>query len=359
MERVKHKVRASFRNAVFERDGYRCRVCKAPASDETKLDAHHITDRHLMPNGGYIQENGISLCEKCHEKAEEWHRSGHTRWADGFHPNELYNMINSSLDRATRVDQGLAKSRTVKSPIYGNGLMRGPDGKDMCRIKHKRLKWYVDRDLATIVNEDPYIIQLKFSPKGPGHSSQRLLIQSRENICVVCGTKDKLTRHHIVPHCYRKFMPAEKKSHSSYDILPLCDEHHVEYEMKALALRAKFADKYGAPLTNTDPEVGKQFSMGCQARTLMRHGSKIPSDKVLILRSRMAEYLGIGLDELTDEHIDRLAKERGRSIPYDHAKIVMDKVEDLQSFVVEWRKHFAETMEPKFMPKNWDVDCPI
>ena len=87
----KKQIREEFRNAVFERDGNRCRKCGSAG----KLDAHHITDRKEMPNGGYVLENGISLCEPCHEKAEVWHNSGKTDFVEGYHPNDLYLLIKS------------------------------------------------------------------------------------------------------------------------------------------------------------------------------------------------------------------------------------------------------------------------
>ena len=67
------------------------------------LDAHHITDRTEMPNGGYVKENGISLCkEKCHLLAEEYHISGNTKWIDNFHPDDLYKLINSNKELAIK-----------------------------------------------------------------------------------------------------------------------------------------------------------------------------------------------------------------------------------------------------------------
>jgi len=57
--------RDQFRNAVFERDGYRCILCK-----ETAVDAHHIIERRLFPDGGYYLDNGASLCALHHMAAE-------------------------------------------------------------------------------------------------------------------------------------------------------------------------------------------------------------------------------------------------------------------------------------------------
>lgn len=57
--------RDDFRNSVFERDSHKCVICGAPA-----VDAHHIIERRLFPDGGYYLNNGASLCEKHHLLAE-------------------------------------------------------------------------------------------------------------------------------------------------------------------------------------------------------------------------------------------------------------------------------------------------
>ena len=99
----KKQVRARFREAVFGRDGHRCRMCGA----QGPLDAHHITDRNAMPGGGYVAANGISLCHPCHMKAEEYHSSGHEVWDEGWHPDDLYAVIGSSLAEAIRASERL------------------------------------------------------------------------------------------------------------------------------------------------------------------------------------------------------------------------------------------------------------
>jgi hypothetical protein len=57
--------RNEFREAVFKRDGYKCVICKEPA-----VDAHHIVERRLFPDGGYYLDNGASLCSNHHLEAE-------------------------------------------------------------------------------------------------------------------------------------------------------------------------------------------------------------------------------------------------------------------------------------------------
>ncbi len=57
--------RDDFREGVFARDHHKCVICKAPA-----VDAHHVLERRLWPDGGYYLDNGASVCEKHHLEAE-------------------------------------------------------------------------------------------------------------------------------------------------------------------------------------------------------------------------------------------------------------------------------------------------
>lgn len=101
MSQRKKLIRKQFRDAVFQRDGFACVTCglsSTPDRAEDELDAHHITDRNEMPNGGYVAENGISLCEICHLKAEAFHCGEPV--PPGFLPAELYSIIGASEEAA-------------------------------------------------------------------------------------------------------------------------------------------------------------------------------------------------------------------------------------------------------------------
>ncbi len=115
MAKSKKQVRADFRQTVFERDRYRCAICRKPGRDRqggdgyrhfhpdskklVELDAHHITSRDLMPNGGYVKENGITLCDVCHVQAESD--------ALGFQADDLYERIGSEYKIAVQASQEL------------------------------------------------------------------------------------------------------------------------------------------------------------------------------------------------------------------------------------------------------------
>lgn len=108
MSNKKEEIRRQFRDAVYKRDGFRCATCGMKSSKdnvEKELDAHHVTNRKEMPNGGYVKENGISLCAECHEKAEVFHSTGTA--VEGFAPDDLYKLINSNLEKAIEASEKL------------------------------------------------------------------------------------------------------------------------------------------------------------------------------------------------------------------------------------------------------------
>lgn len=57
--------RDAFREGVFARDNHKCVVCGAAA-----VDAHHVLERRLFPDGGYYLNNGVSVCEEHHLACE-------------------------------------------------------------------------------------------------------------------------------------------------------------------------------------------------------------------------------------------------------------------------------------------------
>jgi 5-methylcytosine-specific restriction endonuclease McrA len=113
MSLTKRAIRATFRRQVFARDQYRCCVCglTVPAHlVESLLDAHHITPREDMPNGGYVPENGVSLCRgtdglSCHEKAEAYLHGTNTD--PNYSPTALYALVGSSHTTAYQASEKL------------------------------------------------------------------------------------------------------------------------------------------------------------------------------------------------------------------------------------------------------------
>lgn len=113
MERLS---RESFRTKVFERDHYKCIVCSSNAKD-----AHHIIERRLWNNGGYYLDNGVSLCEICHLKAEQTLISCETlRKLAGIKtillPDDFYEESEYKHDKWGNII--LSNDRRLRGPLY-------------------------------------------------------------------------------------------------------------------------------------------------------------------------------------------------------------------------------------------------
>jgi len=127
MSDFKKTLRKEFRLSVFTRDQHKCRGCGRQGYDHNdaqevarvaaggavlcELDAHHITTRDEMPAGGYVKENGISLCPECHLKAEVPHAANIE-----FSPETLYRSIGSSKESAWMMSLELQKKIDKFSP---------------------------------------------------------------------------------------------------------------------------------------------------------------------------------------------------------------------------------------------------
>jgi hypothetical protein len=80
--------RETFRRQCVERDGGECLVpwCnnEVTVDPDGPGEVHHVIERELWPNGGYIADNGASLCNDHHRMAEqnEIPPQALWRWAD-------------------------------------------------------------------------------------------------------------------------------------------------------------------------------------------------------------------------------------------------------------------------------------
>ncbi|CAN6457551.1 unnamed protein product [Victoria cruziana] len=54
---------------------------------------------------------------------------------------------------------------SCKAPVYHNCRIYASDGRLLCYCDKKKLEWYLDRNLAKLVEDDPPAIMLRFEPK--------------------------------------------------------------------------------------------------------------------------------------------------------------------------------------------------
>lgn len=253
-------------------------------------------------------------------------------------------------------------SPVLKSEPYGNYRVEDPAGRTMFRCHARRAAWYLDRGLAVRVQEDPPVVRLTFEPAGPGRAGDPFYTQERENRCVRCGSAGDLTRHHIVPHCYRQYFPEQFKARSGMDVLPLCPDCHKEYEARALALKRALAAELGLPLAVCASRVNRELQQVVRfARALAGpHGDKIPAERREFMLRTIRRHYGSATGDA--ESLARALRENPREPVPGHVPVsqqVVQRAADLHAFVVRWRRHFLETMRPAHMPPHWDLTRPI
>jgi len=107
MSELKKQIRKNFKQICLVRDKFKCAVCGFKPSNLDKLDCHHIVNPKEMPNGGYVKENGIILCDDCHVKAEEFHSTGIPY--PGYSVEDLFKIIKSSQQLAFIKSEQLIK----------------------------------------------------------------------------------------------------------------------------------------------------------------------------------------------------------------------------------------------------------
>lgn len=242
--------------------------------------------------------------------------------------------------------------------IYGNCRVLSPDGHLMFRCLEKKARWYLDRNLGIIVDEDPLTVKLTFQPKGKGEPHQ-FLKGERENKCVVCGAEEllSLTRHHLVPYEYRQFFPEERKEHNSMLVVAICRSCHSEYESKfANVYKSQLASIYNAPINRFPKE--KSVVVGA-LNTLRQHRQNLPKERIDVLKNKIEDYLisnniekEVDLEDIESiRNLYDFLKAEESDISIKHGKLVVERCEDLDSFELHWVEHFIKTMSPKFIPE--------
>lgn len=246
----------------------------------------------------------------------------------------------------------------TKDKIYDNCAAVDKDGNIMFCCDHRKMMWYLKRNLAELVQEDPPRIRFLFEPKGKGHVGDPFFVQPRENKCVVCGTSESLTRHHIVPHCYRKHFPRDLDRYGPYDVMPLCVKHHDLYNKAAEKLNSKLAKRYNIPINGVGGRSCATTSkIVTEAYALLRYRDTMPASKVKKLENKVAAHFDVV--SLTDEAIQKFVNEN-KAPQHTFSKLLVDQFScdyhKIGQFMVLWRKHFLRKMRPKFMPEHWDPE---
>jgi len=255
-------------------------------------------------------------------------------------------------------------SITNDDRLYGNILFLSPNGDEMFRSNLKKANWYLSKGLAKIISEDPPVVKFSFEPQGKGHDGDLYYLSEKANICVVCGSTDGLTKHHSVPYEFRKLFHTDIKESSCHDIVILCEECHDNYNKIASEMYRKLREEVGmAKRSQPGDEHCLKLKAISAARTIKYYKDDVPPEKIIVLENLIKEYTK--KDCITDKMIDRLAviskrarKNGGRTRTWNPFAISVVKLYGDEALSIKWRKHFVESMNPRFLPIGWDAEKP-
>jgi hypothetical protein len=245
---------------------------------------------------------------------------------------------------------GSTKRPATTRRIYDNCLITAPDGMSLGRCTESRVRWYLRNGLADVISTEPTVIKLRFEPRGRAGAEQEIVTGAKENRCVVCGTNESLTRHHVVPSSLSIHLPLHYKRWCSHDVVPLCSHCHYSYNEKAYM--EELLKEYGI-----EEEFEQLNTTYCNQRRayilwrgLRKNGHVIPLEAQAKMRARLRGLLGIPDDQETPETVARPTK-----VP-SLGRFLMSKITDHFGLIKMWRKHFVETMQPRYLPRGWTID---
>ncbi|KAG7304202.1 hypothetical protein JYU34_011140 [Plutella xylostella] len=257
---------------------------------------------------------------------------------------------------------------TRSKPLYTNCFLRDPDGDLLCTCDKKKALWYVEKQLADIIQDEPLIVQLRFEPAGRSVGDVgRYYTLQKENRCVVCGSSDSYIRKNVVPREYRKYFPEVMKDHSSHDVVLLCAGCHQRSNMLDRGVRARLAAECGAPLA---PAGGSAKFIEDNAAKKVKSAARAllhQSKRHVLPPARVKELEGIILenypqsDEITQELLEEAANIQ---VVYEnedyesHGNKVVEhysRHEGLLRLEELWRRHFLASMRPRHLPPLWSL----
>ncbi|CAH0722959.1 unnamed protein product, partial [Brenthis ino] len=256
---------------------------------------------------------------------------------------------------------------TRSKPLYHNCFLQAPDGELLCTCDNKKALWYVEKELADIVIQDPLTVRLRFEPAGRSVGEVGRYYQlKKENKCVVCGANDSYIRKNVVPREYRKYFPEVMKDHSSHDVLLLCVACHQRSNAADRAVRERLAHVCSAPLATrecsgyTEDADSKKIRSAARALLYQSRKHALPEARRQHLENILLQHYP-QFDEVTEELLQdavniQVLYENTDYEPHGQ-KVVCYYLENEGLLKLEelWREHFLDSMCPKYMPELWSV----
>lgn len=341
-------------------------------------EADELTDRqaHYAATDAHVAIKIYAVLLEKLRKKNTWFN-----WYNNWNPTEFcskylnrkYKVKHNTSSKTKTNDKKKSLKETVgkrypnatrSKPLYHNCYLEAPDGELLCTCNYEKPMWYVERQLADVVSEDPLTVRLRFEPSGRSVGDVGRFYQlQKENRCVVCGTTNSYIRKNVVPREYRKLFPEIMKEHSSHDVVLLCGPCHQLSNIKDQAVREKLAVQCSAPYTKRFKEDATCKKIRSAARALHHYNGKydIPDARRKELEDVILQYY-TDHDIITKELLEEACK---LQVSTENSDYESHGVKVVEYFLAQgsnlllleelWRQHFLDSMQPKYMPELWSI----
>lgn len=230
--------------------------------------------------------------------------------------------------------------------FYDNCKMLDKDNNFMSFVDQNKMNWYIKKNLAEKIDEKTF--KINFVPNGVGVKVS-YYHNPIENKCICCGSTENLTKHHVLPYRFKKYFPVEFKSHTSFDILLLCETCHGKYETEANKFQNELIKKYNADTIIYNKAYKTIVGV---ISSLLDNYDNIPEVRRDEMMKSIQKYFKddtIKLENLKDYT-------KAVSSPEEIEKAIQNVILQMGgffAFTVMWRRHFIETMNPKYLSEDW------
>lgn len=233
---------------------------------------------------------------------------------------------------------------------YGNFKILDKEGKKIGLCDYKRYKWYLRQNLATKVDEKTLMINFE-----PNFKSGKIMkLVERATICVVCGSKKKLRKFHVVPLQFKRHYPIEKKEHNSSDVVLLCKDcsinanHITDKFKKVIYDKLNVSNKDFTDQTKVDI---RKFAGKIEKNRNYKRSVQEEMDQLKKLLNRT--------DNLSNEEVKEYSKldsstsYKGYSTIGELVTCYFKDAGKIDYFSQKWKENFQTNLEPKHLPGDF------
>lgn len=168
---------------------------------------------------------------------------------------------------------------------------------------------------------------------------------NNQNQCVICGARKKLTKHHVVPQSFLKYVEQNLRPHNN--LVNLCRRCHDLVEMYNVRFRKRLAEKYGFEYHDED-----EWNRACQLRQLARVIVRYRKQARRCRRIRAYNLLKDMLEKEDDELLPpstlrKLCDAKPHKVNAVSQSIMksIDNDEDLKCFYLLWKHQWYSSRD--------------